>query len=122
MPRTKAWEKICRRQIDVDVAAGGDEGAVVVDEERAVELSELLDGLAKVGQLGVQKLGRMAVKRVEQQRSRARKDVLDVADDEKRADLAPLASFAGELDRQLDDGLESGLADSQAAGALGTGP
>ena len=66
MPRTQAGEKICGGQVDVDVAAGRNEGAIVVHDERPVELSELLDGLAKVRELRAQNLGRMAVERIEQ--------------------------------------------------------
>src|SRR6185295_18095484 len=100
-------EEVLRRaDLDVDVAARGDEGAVVPDDEGAVELGELLDGLAELGALDVQEVLRVPVEGVEEQRARLRQDAVHVADDEEGADLASLAPFTGELDGEVDDALE----------------
>ena len=56
----------------------------------------------------------MAVERVEEERLRLLEHRLDVADHEERSDLAALAAFARELDRELDDVLE-GLAHRRGA-------
>ena len=63
----------------------------------------------------------MPGKRVEDQRSRARQRLFDVADDEQRADATPLAPLACDLDGELDDLVERLLALRRAAGALGDG-
>ena len=78
-----------------------------LDDEGAVELGELLDGLAELGPLDVEEFLRMAVKRVEEERTRLREHVVDVSDDEERADLAALAALPCQLHREVDDALES---------------
>ena len=55
-------------QIHVDVAAGRDEGPVVVDEEGAVELGQLLHRLAKPRLADAEELRPVAVQRIEEQR------------------------------------------------------
>jgi hypothetical protein len=107
MARAEPGQEVRRRgDVHVDVAAGGDEDAVVAKHEGAVELSELLHRLAEFRAVDTEKLRRVAVQRVEEQRARLGEHVVDVADDEERADLAALASFAGDLDGELDDLLQ----------------
>src|SRR5919106_208629 len=105
MPGAEARQER-RRVVDLDVAARSGERSVVVDEERSVELGELLDGLAELRARDLQQLRRVAVERIQDQRPRARERLLDVADDEERADLPALAAFTRDLDAELHDLLE----------------
>src|SRR5439155_11253941 len=116
-------KEVCgRAQVDVDVAAGGDERAVLVDEEGAVELCQLLDRFPEIGPFGVEELRLVAVEWVEEELTGLGEDVVHVADDEERPYLAALAALAGELDGQLDDRLERLLARAEAVRALGHRP
>ena len=92
-----------------DVPRGGDERPALVDDEGAVELRELLDGLAELRPSHVEQLVRVPVERIEQERLRPVEHGFDVADHEQRPDLAALASFPGDLDGELHDLLD-GLA------------
>jgi hypothetical protein len=94
--RPETREEVRRgADLDVDVAPRRDEDAVVAQDERAVELGEFLDSLAELGPVDLQELGRVSIEGVEQQRTRLRQHVLDITDDEERADLASLAALAG---------------------------
>jgi hypothetical protein len=90
-----------------------------VDEERTIDLRELLDRLAKVGPTDVQQFLRMTVERVEQERARALEHVRDVADDEQRPDLSPFTPLAGDLDGELEHLLEGAAAFHVAVRARG---
>src|SRR5215218_10253908 len=86
----------------VDVAGGREYHARVRDEEGAVELGQLLDGLPHVGVLYLLVLVGVSLQRVEDQGFGPFHDLGRVADDEERPDLSTLTTLAGDLDRQRD--------------------
>ncbi len=106
MASPEAGQEVLRGQVDVDVAAGGDEGAVVGDHERAVELGELLHRLPEVRALDVEELRRVPEERVKEERAGVTEDCLGVADDEEGSDLSTLTALARDLGGEEDDVLE----------------
>jgi hypothetical protein len=81
-------------------------------------LRELLDRLAELGALDVQELARVAVEGIEHERARLGEDLVDVADDEERPDLAALAALPRDLHGELDYLLQGLSALLGAEGAL----
>src|SRR5215218_11119097 len=92
--------------VHVDEASRRDERAGVVEQERAVQLRELLDRLPQLGAGHVEEVARVSIERVEQEGTRLVEDVVDVPDHEERADLASFSPFTRQLDRELDDLLQ----------------
>src|SRR5690606_13130299 len=102
-------EALGQRQVGrrgVEDPAGGLDGAVAGDDETAVELGDLLDGLADPAVADVPLLASVAPERVEAERVRAGQHVAGITDNQQGADRLALAALAADLDGDVDDGLE----------------
>ena len=101
----------------VDVARGRHRHAVVGDDEAAVELGELFDGLAE-GRIGdAPRLVWVAVEGIEHERTALGKHGVRIPNDEEGPDLPPLPPLPRDLDGEGDDGFERVGVDAAASGA-----
>ncbi len=90
----------------VQVLRRGLDRAIRRDQNRTVDLRDLLDRLANARRFQIPLAAAVAFHRVEAGRMAHAAHLGCVADDEQRADRFSLAPFAADLDRQVQHGLQ----------------
>src|SRR5262249_14399024 len=97
-------DALCRR---VDIHAGRLGDAVPPDDDRSLQLRNVLDLLSHAPVADVPFLAAGALEGVEIQRPSHRQHLVRVADDEHGADRLSFAAFTADLGGQIDDGPEN---------------